>query len=328
MTPTISSSQYLPRFDGLSGSMRVKEFPPRVSAAADLKIKQERLLGIIEDELQDLPSLPAVVVRVMNSLNNPKTSAADLNQIISCDQALTAKLLRLVNSPYYGFPRRITTVTHAVVILGQNTVRNLTLSLGVCGVFDGATSHQSLDREQFWAHSMAAAIASQAIAKRRKLNVKQTEEVFIGGLLHDCGKLFLDQYFPDQYVVTLKLARQARISIWEAEKAALGVGHVVVGKRIAERWALPPSLVTMINMHHQPLYARDYTEQVWTVHAANYVARKLGIGNSGDAVEAQIAPEVVRWLAFDPLTWKQVEDETAEKFKQAEEFLSMALKRV
>jgi putative nucleotidyltransferase with HDIG domain len=298
-----------------------------VTTAAELKIKQERLISIIEDELQDLPSLPAVVVRVMQSLNSPKTSASDLNQIISSDQALASKLLRLVNSPYYGFPRRITTITHAVVILGQNTVRNLTLSLGVCGAFNGNGSHQSLDREKFWAHSVGCAIAAQSIAKRRRLSVKQTEEVFVGGLLHDLGKLFLDQYFPDQYVITLKLARQANISIWEAEKAALGIGHIVVGKRIAERWALPPSLVAMIAMHHQPPYARDFTEQVWTVHAADYVVRKLQIGNSGDNVTPQIAPEVSKWLGFDQAAWQKIDSETADRFKESEDFLRMATGR-
>ncbi len=298
-----------------------------MTTAADLKIKQERLISIIEDELQDLPSLPAVVMRVMQSLNDPKTSASDLNQIISSDQALAAKLLRLVNSPYYGFPRRITTITHAVVILGQNTVRNLTLSLGICGVFEGGNNHLSLDREQFWAHSMASAISAQAIAKRRRLSVKQTEEVFVGGLLHDIGKLFLDQYFPDQYIITLKLARQANISIWDAEKAALGVGHIIVGKRIAERWALPPSLVSMVCMHHQPAFARDYTEQVWTVHAANYVARKLHLGNSGDNLVPAMAPEVVKWLGFDQNAWTAIEAETMTKFKDAEDFLKMTVGR-
>jgi putative nucleotidyltransferase with HDIG domain len=298
-----------------------------VISAADLKIKQERLISIIEDELQDLPSLPAVVVRVMQSLNNPKTSASDLNQIISSDQALAAKLLRLVNSPYYGFPRRITTITHAVVILGQNTVRNLTLSLGVSGVFDGHTSYQSLDREAFWAHSMAVAVASQVIAKRRRLSVKQTEEVFVGGLLHDLGKLFLDQFFPDQYAITIKLAHQANISIWDAEKSAIGIGHIVVGKRIAERWALPPSLVAMISMHHQPSYARDYTEQVWTTHAANYVARKLQLGNSGDDLVTPLAPEVEKWLGFEPPVWALIEQEIQDKFKESEDFLKMVGKK-
>ena len=298
-----------------------------MTTTAELKIKQERLISIIEDELQDLPSLPAVVVRVMQSLNNPKTSASDLNQIISTDQALASKLLRLVNSPYYGFPRRITTITHAVAILGQNTVRNLTLSLGVCNAFEGPSSHQSLDREQFWAHSMAVAIGSQAIAKHRRLSVKQTEEVFVGGLLHDLGKLFLDQYFPDQYVITLKLARQANISIWEAEKAALGIGHIVVGKRIAERWTLPPSLVAMISMHHQPPYARDYTEQVWTVHAADFLARKLQLGNSGDCVTPQLAPEVAKWLGFDHNAWAQIEKETINRHRESEVFLRMVTGR-
>ena len=107
-----------------------------MATVVETKLKQERLLRIIEDELQDLPPLPAVVMRVMQTINDPTTSASDLNRLISGDQALASKVLRLVNSSYYGFPRRISTITHAVVILGFNTVRNLTTSLGVFNAFD------------------------------------------------------------------------------------------------------------------------------------------------------------------------------------------------
>ena len=102
----------------------------------ETKLKQERLLRIIEDELQDLPPLPAVIMRVMETVSDPATSAADLNRLISADQALASKVLRLVNSSYYGFPRKIATITNAVVILGFNTVRNLTTSLGAFKAFD------------------------------------------------------------------------------------------------------------------------------------------------------------------------------------------------
>ncbi|MDQ2798788.1 MAG: HDOD domain-containing protein, partial [Armatimonadota bacterium] len=170
----------------------------------ETKLKQERLLRIIEDELQDLPPLPAVIVRVMQTINDPNTSATDLNRLISGDQALASKVLRLVNSSYYGFPRRISTITHAVVILGFNTVRNLTTSLGVFNAFDTRNQRTALNREEFWSHSIGTAVAAGVIGKRKGIPTKSTEEVFVGGLMHDVGKLFLDQFFPDQYAIAIK----------------------------------------------------------------------------------------------------------------------------
>jgi len=294
-----------------------------VASLIETKLKQERLLRIIEDELQDLPPLPAVIVRVMQTISDPATSASDLNRLISADQALASKVLRLVNSSYYGFPRKIATITNAVVILGFNTVRNLTTSLGVFNAFDGQGQKTALDRDAFWAHSMATAVAAGVIARRKGIGAKSVEEVFIGGLMHDIGKLFLDQYFPDQYAIAIKLASAARISIWEAEKTALGVGHALVGKRIAEKWNLPHSLTAMITLHHQPVFAKEYFEITATIQAADHVARKLGLGSGGDPQVPPLAPEVEKWLAFTPAIWEAVETDSCRKWDESKDFLQV-----
>ncbi len=294
-----------------------------MTTTVETKLKQERLLRIIEDELQDLPPLPAVITRVMQTVNSPTTSAADLNRLISSDPALSAKILRLVNSSYYGFPRKITTITHAIVILGFNTLRNLSTSVGIYRTFENHSTSCSLNRTMFWAHSMACACGASVIAKRKNAPSKTVEEVFVGGLLHDIGKLFLDNFFPLQYSVTLKLAKAARISIWDAEKTALGVGHVLVGRRISEKWNLPPTLTAMIALHHQPAYAKEYFEIVAIVHAADYLARRLKVGNGGDDLVGTLAPEVEQWLAFTPAVWERLEQDTNAKFEESREFLQI-----
>jgi putative nucleotidyltransferase with HDIG domain len=294
-----------------------------VPTLIETKLKQERLLRIIEDELQDLPPLPAVIVRVMQTVNDPTTSASDLNRLISADQALASKVLRLVNSSYYGFPRKIATITNAVVILGFNTVRNLTTSLGVFNAFNARGQKTALSRDAFWAHSMGVAVAAGVIARRKGIGTKSIEEVFIGGLMHDLGKLFLDQYFPDQYAIAIKLAGAAKISIWEAEKTALGVGHALVGKRIAEKWNLPHSLTSMITLHHQPVFAKEHFELAATIQAADHLVRKMGLGCSGDMLVPPLSPEVEKWLAFTPAIWEAVETETCRKFDDSKEFLNV-----
>jgi putative nucleotidyltransferase with HDIG domain len=170
---------------------------------------------------------------------------------------------------------------------------------------------------------MAVAVAAGAVARRKGIGAKPVEEAFIGGLLHDIGKLFLDQYFPDQYAIALKLAAAAKISIWESEKTALGVGHALVGKRIADKWNLPPSLTAMITLHHQPVFAKEHFELAATIQAADHLARRLKLGGAGDALTPPLAPEVEKWLAFTPPVWEALETETCRKFDDSQEFLKV-----
>jgi len=294
-----------------------------MATTTDVKIKQEALLRVIAEQLQDLPPLPAVVVRVMQTVNDPKTAAQDLNRLISADQAIASKLLRLVNSAYYGFSRRVSTVTDAVVILGFNAVRDLAMSLGALNAFRARPGSTALDRDEFWAHSLATAVAANAIARYKRVPTRAMEEVFIGGLLHDIGKLFLDQYFPQQYYIVLKLSGVAGISVWESEKKALGVGHGIVGKRVAEKWNLPPTLTAMISLHHQPTQAGEHAVITSIIHAADIVARRLKIGNPGDAIVPDMDPAVEKLLAITPQGWQQIQDETTRKYKESQDFLKV-----
>ena len=170
---------------------------------------------------------------------------------------------------------------------------------------------------------MAVAVSAGVIARRKGIGTKSIEEVFIGGLMHDIGKLFLDQYFPDQYAIAIKLAVAAKISIWEAEKTALGVGHALVGKRIAEKWNLPPSLTSMITLHHQPVFAKEFFELTATIQAADHLARRMSLGCAGDMLIPPLSPEVEKWLAFTPAVWEVVETETCRKFDDSKDFLNV-----
>jgi putative nucleotidyltransferase with HDIG domain len=291
----------------------------------DPKLKQEMLLRVIAAQLNDLPPLPAVIMRVMETLNDPKTSASDLNRLISADQGIASKLLRLVNSSYYGFSRRASTVTDAVVILGFNAVRDLATSLGAFNAFRARRGTTALEREDFWAHSLATAVAASVIARYKCIPARAMEEVFIGGLLHDVGKLFLDQYFPQQYDVVIKVAAVGGISIWEAEKKALGVGHGLVGKRVAESWRFPLSLTSMISMHHQPVQApEEYRVITSIINAADVVARTLAIGFPGDLLIPKIDPDAEKLLAIPAVGWGQIRAETTRKFEEAKDFLKIA----
>jgi len=235
----------------------------------------------------------------MKTINDPNASAEELNRLISLDQGLASKILRIVNSAYYGFPKRISTITHAVVILGFNTVRNLVLGVSAFGLLSQKSTPTGLNRVKFWEHSVAAAVAAGILAKRKQIrNRNVVEEAFIGGLLHDIGELFLDCYFPVQYAVTLAHAAREEISMLEAERAILGLDHVMIGRQIAERWNFPPSLMAAVGANDDPVPEADHFESAALVHAANWIAWQANLGSSEYLVKPTLSSSVEEWLAF------------------------------
>jgi putative nucleotidyltransferase with HDIG domain len=290
-----------------------------------LQIDRAVFQQTLEKKLADLPPLPAIVTRIMQTVNNPNTSADELNQLISLDQGLASKLLRIVNSAYYGFPKRISTITHAVVILGFNTVRNLVLGVSAFGMLSKKAEGQGLDRLQFWEHSIAVAVCSSLLAKKKKPKTRSiVEEAFITGLLHDIGQLFLDCYFPVQYAVTLVYAERQNISLLEAEKKVLGIDHTIVGKKIAEQWNFPPSLTACIGLHHHPIPGSDHFEASALVHAADWIAWQMQkrVGKTDNSPEMDAA--VAEWLGLGEEDFQQLMVEVESQFGAACEMMKLA----
>jgi putative nucleotidyltransferase with HDIG domain len=293
--------------------------------AKSIRIDRAVFQQTLEKKLADLPPLPAVVARIMESVNNPETSASDLNRLIAMDQGLSSKVLRIVNSAYYGFPKRISTITNAVVILGFNTVRNLVLGVSAFGLLNQKGIPYGLNRAKFWEHSVATALAGSIMAKRRLIKMRTApEEAFIGGLLHDIGTLFLDSYFPVQYAVAMAFAAREKKASWEAEGMVLGIDHVTVGKRIGEYWNFPPHLIAMIYGHHEPGKQKEHYDLTAIIHAADWLAWECGYAASEHTAGHDLLPEVEEWLAFDAETWGLVKKELAEQFKACEALLQMA----
>ena len=156
-----------------------------------MAIDQQTIKRILS-KTKDLPTLPAVVAKVMKAVSNPMATAGDLNGIISTDQALTSKVLRLANSAYYGFPQEITNITQAVTILGFNTIRNLALSVSVHKMLFASREKELFSHRDFWKHSVATAVAAKMLANQT--GYKSEENAFTAGLMHDIGKNVFDQF--------------------------------------------------------------------------------------------------------------------------------------
>ena len=279
-------------------------------------------LDHLVQQIGSLPTLPSVIVRVNEQVANPKTSALDLARTILEDQSLTARLLRLVNSPFYGFPRRIATVTEAVTILGFAPVRSLLLTASVVDLLVGEET-PDFSPTGLWEHSVGAAVGAGLLA--RYTRHEDREEVFVAGLLHDVGKLVLFHFLTKEFLAVLETSRREDIPIRTAEQRLLGFTHDQVGRLLAERWKLPVRLSEAIGCHHRPDLAQVGKREAALVHVAEALTRALGLGSGGDDAVPMLEPETWRRLGLQTTILEPLMIELEEQYADARAILLSSL---
>ncbi len=280
----------------------------------------------IEDvlgKITDMPALPAVVSRLIQLIADSRTTASAINAALSVDPGLVTKILKLVNSPYYGFSRRIATITNAVVILGFNQVRNLALSAFVFDKIAGAEDDSGFDVNALWRHSIGSAFLCARIS--RTLDAKLVEDAFICGLLHDLGKFIMAQYAPDHLALVMDRVRGEDILFHDAEKKTLGYDHAALGALVMERWNLPRILVDVVRNHHNPMAAPGDSRTLCCVaRTAEIAVRSLLMGNAGDDRIPLLSSEVWETTGLD---WNRLEDiirKVAEEYSKSDAFFSIS----
>ncbi|MFP4111134.1 MAG: HDOD domain-containing protein, partial [Desulfonatronovibrio sp.] len=237
-----------------------------------------------------LVSLPEIFFLIQEAIKDPRTSSKHIGDIISKDQALAAKLLKLVNSAFYGFPSRIDTISRAVTIIGTRQLSSLALGISALSRFENI-SPEIMDMESFWKHSIACAIGAKTLANHCKL--PNSELFFVCGLLHDIGKLIMLSYYPGEYLQVLSMARQKRIALARAEKSYFKNDHAVLGANLLKKWKLPLRVESGVRYHERPAVSR-FPMEATMVHMANILAVGSGIGSGGEAVIP--APDEQSWL--------------------------------
>jgi len=229
----------------------------------------EKLKADLLENLKELPTLPTVVAQLMMTLNEPTSSARDLERLISNDQAIAARLLKLANSAFYGLPGKVTSLGRAITLLGFNTVRSLVLTIGVVDKFSGKSAGQYFDRGEFWEHSLSVAMASRLLgAKDAKLS---PEEAHIAGLLHDIGKVIMDFLMPDKFQQAMRQVTEDGLEHLEAETQFVGLAHDEVGSLASDKWRFPEFLLEVCRHHHHPEEATQYPDVVQLVALANTI---------------------------------------------------------
>lgn len=294
----------------------------------ELNMHRSQRLRQITEKIIGLPTLPTVVTQLISVVGDPASSARQIAQLVSTDQALTAKILKVANSAFYGFAREIATVQLAIVVLGIEMVKNIGLSVAVLKRFSEGKEHRLFDRQRFWEHAIGCGVAARMLALKFK-DRRIADEAFVAGVLHDIGKLILIEYFGDEFTEALEKAEAEGLAIVDAEEQVLGVSHADVGAWLAEKWNLPLNLVHAISYHHRPFEpdAEKPEDLVVLTHMGDALIRHLRVGNSGDQQLASLDARVANMFKqgrqisdealFEELgVGLEAELETAQVFKE------------
>ncbi len=254
---------------------------------------RERLETIVEK----MPAFPASVNTILEITSDLNFDAKDLVKVIELDPVLTAKVLKLVNSAYFGLSKEVTSVKHAVVYVGINTIKNVAISIAAIGVLPH-TSSGGYDLDRFLDHSLKTAAVSRLLARSKGVAEAELGDYFVASLLHDIGQMVLGQYMPQEFQQALALAAERAIPIDEAEREVFGLDHAEIGAMLAESWKLPALLASCIRNHHRI----GSLEEPSTLEKSIFVANQVSKGMEGDGsplAQQEVVPAAVQeWLGM------------------------------
>lgn len=292
---------------------------PHSQSPIDAKVRQ------VVENIRNLPTPPLVFSQIQKVINSETASANDVAKILSEDPSMSAKVLKMTNSAFYGLAREIDSVSQAVMVIGFEAVKNLVLSASVLGMFKGNEVDADF-QDRYWRHSLGAAFGSRMIAKRVKSRgFLDAEACFSGGLLHDIGKLVMACFLPDEFKsIQKRLELDPQANVREIEFETLGYDHTKLGAALAENWGLSTGLIDAITYHHDPQGSPLEPSLAYAVHIGNYLAKCVFDSDyDGYLMEAPSA----RFLGFMDITESDMETYTAtlrEEYANAQTFLSIA----
>ncbi len=264
-----------------------------------------------------LPEIPSVAFELQEVIANPMSSAEHIARVVSRSPSLTAVLLKIVNSSFYGFPSEISTVSHAVSLIGTREISVLALGISVLSIFKNIPK-ETTDMHSFLRHGLVCGLLSRVFAAHK--NLPQTEQLFVSGLLHDLGRLILYVYFPEESRRILARSRNRNELLYKEEKDYLGCDHAQLGVKLMEQWALPLILENNILYHHQPSQAQQSVPAT-IVHLSDIIANSLGIGSSGEKFIPPLDRSAWENLKLSPGIFEKIIGQATHQFQALESIL-------
>lgn len=255
------------------------------------------LIKSVLKSVDGLKPLPSTVTQALKLIEEPDISVREVVSVISVDQALTARILSWSNSAFYGFAHPATTLHEAITRLGFRRTKNILFTLSYSSLLGRRVAGYNLGKGELWRHAVAVGLTSQRLSER--VGYPAPDEAYVAGLLHDIGKLMLDQYFKVNWEHLLELGQRRGMSLIEAEEHLLGLNHAQVGGELAKKWDLPPRLIEAITYHHTPTFGGAAPELAAIVQVADHICLRLNIGLPHPDFLPDLGAEGLRLLSLE-----------------------------
>lgn len=258
----------------------------------------KNVIDKVKDSIDRMPTLSPVIHKINEVMNNVRSSAQDLTDVIQLDPVLAAKVIRMVNSAYFGLPQEVKSLKQAVIILGINTIKNVALSSAFLSKVN-LKGNTALNGQEFWKHSLSVGVASKLIAKKLGVDQKFIEEYFIAGLIHDIGKVLINNFFPEEMNAILEASSKGDTPITDIERKVLTLTHEEIGIAIGKKWKFDNNLLYAVGRHHQPVTGGLAASFSMVVAIADTFVKTMKIGFSGNYTIEPIPEEVWQALNFN-----------------------------
>lgn len=295
--------------------MRKKQ-QKKVASSQSSNAKQssgEALKKRILQSVGDLPPMPQTVFKVRDIIADPDSSFKELAKILETDQAIAAKVLKIANSPYYGLSGKVASIQHASIVLGHKTLGELMTMAGTSGLLDNKLEGYGLEAGDLWRHSMGVAFGSKIIATQKDISL--ADDAFTAGLLHDTGKLILDQYVLERKEAFAEFMANGQQSFLKAEKQILGFEHSEIASEACKSWQVPQALSTAIKYHHYPSQSQG-DKLAYIVHVADAMAMMAGLGLGIDGLLYKIDDTAFEFLNLQEKDIINIMGEVVESVKE------------
>ncbi len=243
-----------------------------------MKIK-ERILKLVQTEKSDLPTLPIIINKIISVASDKNSTVDELAKVISYDQAMTSKLLKLSNSIYFAQITKVETINRAISVIGYDEIVGIALGMELLSPFKDLSGN-NFDMGSLWMHSIGVATASKELAKRTNPGI--TNKIFIPALLHDIGKVIFSVYFEEEYIKVRQFAQEKKKPLYFAESAHFKLNHAILSALLMKRWNFPKSITLPCRFHHNPDSApSEFKPNSFIISLGDYITQKAGIGYRG-----------------------------------------------